>query len=293
MKYNIITCACAAFIIGMAASCSQDEAVETTLDPRTTPMTFDVSYPGGGAKKTRVADDSFEQGDKVGLFVAAADAPLEIGGNLVNNEALTCEGDKWTAGKTLYWDNGVFNAYAYYPYMPTVSSVTDLPFNVAEDQREDGYEKSDFLYARTENVSASASPVQLQFRHIMSKLTVRLIKGEDFEGEMPTDAVLRIHNTVPSSTIDLSVGMATRDVKGTRSTIIAHQDGDYIYSAIIVPQRIANRQPLVEVEMKGVSYLLESTFVFKPGTEHLVNLVITDNPEQAKIEIGGEIQNWE
>ena len=44
--------------------------------------------------------------------------------------------------------------------------------------------------------------------------------------------------------------------------------------------------------MKGVSYMYESKFVFKPGVEHLVNLVITNNPDKIKIEIGGEVENW-
>ena len=37
-----------------------------------------------------------------------------------------------------------------------------------------------------------------------------LIKGEDFEGEMPTYAEVYVHNTVPESTIDLSAGVATK-----------------------------------------------------------------------------------
>ena len=109
----------------------------------------------------------------------------------------------------------------------------------------------------------------------MSKLKIRLIKGEDFEGDMPTTAKVYIHNTVPTATIDLQAGVATRYVKGTRQTIVAHQDGDTSYSAII-----------------GVSYLFESKFLFKPGTEHLVNLVISENPDKVKINIGGEKQNW-
>ena len=60
-----------------------------------------------------------------------------------------------------------------------------------------------------------------------------------------------------------------------------------------MPQRLDNRVPLVEVIMKGVSYLFESKFLFKPGVDHLVNLVITDNPEQVKIEVGGEVENWQ
>jgi len=45
--------------------------------------------------------------------------------------------------------------------------------------------------------------------------------------------------------------------------------------------------------MKGVSYLFESKFLFKSGVNHLVNLVIDDNPENVKIDIGGEIENWQ
>lgn len=260
-------------------------------------MTFTVTHP---AQKTRVTDTNFENGDKIGLFVGSADAPLEIGGNLVNNEALTCDNGNWTAGRTFYWDEGTFNAYAYYPYLSPVTSIEDQPFSVSTDQGApseieglDGYEASDFLYASTKGVSASSSPIPLTFSHIMSKVTIRLIKGEDFEGDMPTDAEVYVHNTVPTATIDLEAGVATRYVKGTRTTIEAKQDGDYLFSAIVVPQRVENRMPLIEVVMKGVSYVYESTFQFKPGTEHLVNFVISDNPDQVKIDIGGEIQDWQ
>ena len=154
------------------------------------------------------------------------------------------------------------------------------------------FEASDLLYASSKGITASASPINLNFKHIMSKLKIRLIKGEDFEGDMPTTATVYIHNTVPSATVDLQAGVATRYVKGTRQTITAHQDDEYSYSAIIVPQRVDNRMPLIEVVMKGVSYLFESKFQFKPGVEHLVNLTITENPEQVKIDIGGEIKGW-
>ena len=43
--------------------------------------------------------------------------------------------------------------------------------------------------------------------------------------------------------------------------------------------------------MKGVAYLVESRFVFKPGIQHTITVVISKNPEQVKIEIGGEIED--
>lgn len=297
MKKHIIRYACFALaILGLVSCGEESNLAPQPLDAKSTPMTFKVNYPG----QTRATETAFEKNDTIGLYVAATDAPLEIGGNLVNNEALTYDGSNWTASRTLYWDEGTYNAYAYYPYIKGVSSITDQPFSVATDQstaktssKLGGYEASDLLFATSKGISASASPINLTFKHIMSKLKIRLVKGEDFEGDMPTTAEVYIHNTVPTATIDLQAGVATRYVKGTRQTIIAHQDDETSYSAIIVPQRIDNRMPLIEVVMKGVSYLFESKFQFKPGTEHLVNLIISDNPDQVKIDIGGEIVGWQ
>lgn len=298
MKKHIIRSVSLALAILGIVSCSDEQ--ETALRPqdaKSTPMTFIVSHPG---QASRATDTNFEKDDKIGLYVADAKAQLEIGGNLVNNEALSYDGSKWAAARALYWDEGTYTAYAYYPYMENVSSITDQPFSVALDQRVaktatslGGYEASDLLFATSKNITASDSPINLTFKHIMSKLKIRLVKGEDFEGEMPATADVYIHNTVPTATVDLQAGVATRYVKGTRHTIVARQDDATSYSAIIVPQRIDNRMPLIEVVMNGVSYLYESKFQFKPGIEHLVNLIISDNPDQVKIEIGGEIQNWQ
>lgn len=56
--------------------------------------------------------------------------------------------------RKLYWDEGSFDVFAYYPYIPSLTGVDDLPFSVALDQSAtstdsglDGYEASDFLWA--------------------------------------------------------------------------------------------------------------------------------------------------
>ena len=85
----------------------------------------------------------------------------------------------------------------------------------------------------------------------------------------------------------------TRNPYGTSETIRAKSLGNHRYAAIVVPQRLNNRQPLVEVVMKGVSYLYESKFLFKPGVQHNVLLAVSKNPEQVKIEVGGELENWD
>lgn len=284
-----------AVAVALLTACADDDAPQYK-DAKSTPMTFVADHPS----MVRATDSNFETGDRIGLYVSAAGAPLEIGGNLVNNEALTFDGSQWKAARTLYWDEGTYNAYAYYPYIKDVSSVEDQLFSVSVDQSTartstslGGYEASDLLFATSKGVRASDEPVQLAFRHIMSKITIRLVKGEDFEGEMPKNATVYVHNTVTEATIDLQAGVATRHAKAPRQTITAHHDGDNLYSAIVVPQRIENRMPFIEVIMNNMSYLYESKFLFKPGMEHFVNLIIPNNPNSTKIEIGGGIKNWE
>lgn len=292
-KLHILTAGLMTVLLAVGSGCN-DDATPVSQTEKNDLMTFNVLHPRQAASSTKVTSTAFESGDRVGLFITRQDAPLEVSGNYVNNAALTFDGSQWSTEKPIYWDGGTYNIYAYYPQNSPVTSVDDLPFSVATDQHAaGGYEASDFLWATQQNATASDTPVSLQFAHRMSRMLIRLVEGEDYEGELPADAEVYIHNTVPEATIDLSAGVVTRDDYGTRQSIRAQSLGNHTYAAIIVPQRLDNRQPLVEVIMKGVSYLYESKFVFKPGVQHSVQLVITKNPEQVKIEIGGELENWD
>lgn len=271
--------------------CSGEEENLSQAEQRDT-MTFLVSHPHQTAG-TRVTDTSFEANDRIGLYICQKGEPLEVAGNYVNNTPLTFSGTQWNAEKPIYWNNGTYNIYGYYPYAASITSIEDYPFEVQTDQRTDGYAASDFLWAKKEEATASAGAVQLGFKHCMSRMVIKLVKGEDYEGELPDDAEVLIHNTVPSATVDLQAGIVTRNTHGTAQTIRAKSLGEHKYTAIIVPQRLSNRQPLVEVIMKGVSYLYESKFQFKAGMQHNVQLAVSQNPEQIKIDIGGEIEQWD
>ncbi|WP_018336235.1 fimbrillin family protein [Butyricimonas synergistica] len=277
----------------LSAGCSNSDR-ETVPDDLF--VTFDVVHPA----LARATSTTFEAGDQVGVFLTERDAPLEVSGNYVNNELLTYSGSTWESARNIYWNDGTYDVFGYYPYVSPLTSVDDMPFEVASDQTIEGnenalgaYEASDFLWAKAKAVTAGEGAVKLVFAHRMSKLNVRLVKGDDYEGELPEEAEVYVHNTVPSATIDLSVGVVTRNPYGTARTIRAKKTGVQQYSAIVVPQRMDNSKPLVEVVMKGVAYLVESRFVFKPGIQHTITVVISKNPEQVKIEIGGEIENWE
>ena len=276
-------------LLSMAACNSSDDIQQL---PENDVMTFEVLHPEQNGQ-SRLADTGFETDDQIGLYLTNQNIPLELSGNYVNNMLLSYTGSAWTSEKPIYWNEGIYDIYAYYPYDQNLSSVDDMPLKVSTEQHViENYAMSDFLWAGKKNVEASDGKVTLQFEHRMSRMVIKLAKGQDYEGELPEDAEVYIHNTVTSATADLSVGVVTRNSRGVAETIRAKSLGSHRYAAIIVPQRLNNRQPLVEVVMKGVSYLYESKFLFKQGVQHNVLLTISKNPEQLKIEIGGEIENW-
>lgn len=274
----------------LAASCSQESNDLPSLHEGQYRMKFNFSMPF----QTKATDTEFETGDKVALFVKETGRPLEISGNIVNNEAVTFSGHSWDTERQLYWNDGEYDAFAYYPYTENIISVKDFPFSIKTDQtsKTEGYAESDFLFASSKGITATDTPIDMKFRHIMSRLSIRLIKGEDYEGDLPETATVRVHNTVIQATIDLTAGIATPDPMGKRSSVTAMKYNSNSYTAIIVPQRLSNRVPLIEVTMNGVSLLYESKFLFKPGVHHIVNFIIERNPDQAKIEIGGEFTEW-
>ena len=198
---------------------------------------------------------------------------------------------------TSFTSQGKLDFYAYYPRMD-VNSIEELPFSVSLDQSVpagettmSAYEASDFLWTRTLGITRMES-VPLVFKHKMSKIIVNLQKGIDYEGDLPSDAILLIHNTIPDALIDLSTGDVVKSPRSVTQTIIAQKEADGVYSAIIVPQMLTNRVPLFELICQDVSYLVESKFNFKSGICHSVNFALSDNPERVKISIGGEIDGW-
>ena len=104
---------------------------------------------------------------------------------------------------------------------------------------------------RSKNVTAGDGAVKLTFAHRMRRLNVRLVKGDDYYGELPEEAEVYVQNTVPSSTIDLSAGFVTKNPYGTAATIRAMKTGTYQYSAILVPQRIDNSLSLIHIYRVG------------------------------------------
>ena len=283
---TILTAALAALAI---TACDND-AEETFYTPDKGEIQLMMIHPSA---LTRATDTAFEKSDSIGVYVTASTAELQLGGNEVNNELFTYNGTSWTSKRKVYWNSGKYNVYAYYPHSKQVNDVKDYSFSVQENQSTAwGYAHSDFLFASAQGVTASTSPVKMQFAHKMSNVVVKLVKGENFEGEIPSNAEVYIYSTVTKANIDLSTGDVAKDSYMGPSTIRCRKVNNAEYKAIVVPQSINSRRPLVEVIVSDVSYLMEGKISFKPGYRHTITVTLDKNPEKIKIDVGGEIIGW-
>ena len=236
-------------------------------------MQIEVLHPSA----TRATETAFESGDMIGLYATEYSGdvatPLQVSGNWANNVATTYDGNIWTPAKKIFWSDNKMDVYGYYPYM-TPTSIDEHLWSVQLDQSTpetadalSGYEASDFLWGKATGVSQTDGDVQLEFKHRCSKLVVKLVKGADYSGVLPTESELYIHSTVPTATIDFVNGAVVKDIYGEMETIKARRVDDETFEAIIIPQRMETRRPFLEYIANGVSYLYESTFVFKAGKQ--------------------------
>lgn len=262
---------------------------------------------------TRVDDSGFCAGDGVGIYLVNYDGDtpgvVQLEDNQADNVKFTFQEDgTWLSEYDVFYkdDDTKVDFYGYYPYAdPT--SIDAYPFEVAKDQTtpaEHGqmaaYEASDFLWAKTENITPTASRVALKFQHKMSSARVRFVQGEGWADAAEFEAVKKevlVTSTIRKSVIDLTTGEVTPTGEPPLDGIIPSQDkGEF--RAIVVPQRVAAGDNVLVITIDG----RPRHYVREVDTEYLAGKITTFDLSVKKVAetgnyevelIGVSITPWE
>lgn len=267
-----------------------------------TPNEIRIEASLGG---TRATLTNFEVGNQMSLYAVEYNgddvAEVQPSGNYINNEQMVYDGSEWASSRTLYWSDAPCDFYGFYPYQPA-GSLKDVYFEVATDQSQPsvngvlgGYENSDLMWAKTAKVSRESGSVKLQFNHMLTRVVVDIVRGAKYEGELPENISVHLYNTVTTAVVDWTIGSLKAYPQGGRKTITMRQLDTDTFDAIVVPQFIERRTPLVEITMDGIAYLLETSMSFRPGKQHTITVTLNTSPDQEKIEIelDGEVEDWQ
>ena len=244
---------------------------------------------------TRVTDSSFEQNDKVGLYVVNYDGSnagtLANAGNHVDNMGFTYSpSTHWTPDSDIYWKDNATMAdfYCYYPYGEP-SNVSAYPITVNTDQSTDvGYKGSEFLWGKREGITPTAEPVAVTVKHVLSNVVVYVKPGNGFTEETlaSSDIAVKVCNVRTEATVNLATGEAS--AAGSAKSVVPYDETGY-YRALIIPQTIAANTALVIVSVNGVQYTYtpDKSIELKSNTQHKFTVTVNKVGGGVDIGVGG------
>ena len=303
-----------ALALVMMQSCNLEEMQVTPDVPQEQTHKVQITGEINQQPATRVAvDEGFCTGDQVGVYLVNYDGQtpgvLKVEDNQADNVRFTFnENGDWVSDYDIYYKDNETNVdmYGYYPYAEP-ASIEAYPFEVARDQSKGAehgqmatYEASDFLWAKTNNVTPTASKVILSFHHKMSSARIRFSQGTGWTDAAEYAAVSKevlVTNTIRKSTINLSTGVVTPEGEAPLTGIVPMKDYDE-FRAIVVPQTIAAGQTLLTLTIDGQPrhYVRDVDTEYLPGKITTYDLSVNKKSNTGEYEVeltGVNITAWE
>lgn len=234
---------------------------------------------------TKVTAEGFETGDALGLYAVNYENDNQTPGTLLaeGNQAdhvkyiFNFENWQWTPVKKVYYKdiNTNVDLYVFYPHSEP-ASVEAYNFEVQKDQSKPksqtalgGYEASDFLWAKVENVAPTEGKIKVQLDHKMAGVQVILTEGTGFEqDEFPLleKSVLAV-NTTRKATINMATGEVTPLGEPQATGIVMCPQADGSFRGIVVPQSVAAGTHLFKITIDGMTYSFKKDvdFAYEAG----------------------------
>ena len=289
-----------ALTIGFGCSKSELNTEPAPTNPKPNPEQEQTKIPINNniamGMWTRATDSSFEQDDKVGIYVVnydgAAAGTLVNSGNHVNNMRFTYSATtRWTPDREIYWKDNATKAdfYCYYPYGVPANVAAYAVSTNTNQSTADGYKGSEFMWGKREGVMPTSETVSITVNHVMSNVLVYIKPGEGLTDETIAASTVgvTICNVMTEATVNLATGVTT--ATGAAKSVTPYDETGY-YRALIVPQTVAANTVLVIVTVNGFQYTYTpSTAVeLKPNTQH--KFTVTVNKIGSGVDIG--VDSW-
>lgn len=308
--FTTITCA----LLAALASCSNDHVLYDYTKTDNTPIEIATSI-GGVDVLTKAATDVYG-GESSKHFDPETKVNVYIFENVENGQTRVYNyGDN---GKVVYTAdaNGVLKASPtnYFPgnghgidfygiYPTSIEAKTQQQtFTVSTDQSDDAkYKESDLMFAAKQTERNRKAALTLTFKHQLSKVIVKLKKGNGLNDNDLEGAEVKILNTMPECTIASvgEIGMTGINASGDAKDITVgtwnNETTSLGLAAIVVPQTIPEGTDLIQVKLRnGATYKYttksgENQFRgFTSGNQHTFTLTLST----FGITVNAEISGW-
>lgn len=186
---------------------------------------------------------------EVGVFGVSGSTLVSNGSNA--RYSVQADGSLTAKSSTMEWPSaGSISLYAYVPFQSGWTLGGANSFSVAADQTTaDGYLKSDLLYGTpaANPVSQTETAVPLTFRHLMAKMTIKVVKSDDDDTDL-SKASLTVSGTKIATTLTPQTGVLGEATGDAADIKVAATIGTAATAcAVLVPQPIAAGTELVKM----------------------------------------------
>ena len=297
----------------MMQGCNLNEPDFKLENPQEAPHKVQIYSEINQQPATRVTIDGFCTGDEVGVYMVnydgATPGTLKVEDNQADNVRFSYnENGDWVSDYDVFYKDNETNVdfYAYYPYAdPT--SIEAYPYEVARDQSKGAehgqmgaYESSDFLWAKTTNVTPTSSKVILSFYHKMSSARVRFSMGSGWENEAEFAAATKevlVTNTIRKADINLATGVVTPEGEAPLTGIVPMNDNGE-FRAIVVPQTVEAGKNVLTITIDGQprNYVRDVATEYVPGKITTFDFTVKKQASTGTYELelaGVSITAWE
>lgn len=250
--------------------------------------------------QTRAADVATDLQDT--QFAAGTDISVLVNDNTTGDIIVTYPlqtytadglGGLSTAVKQFYPASGSsVNIYAYHPANAAPPEDPMHTFSIATDQRSTAnYRASDLMWAQLTEITKDTPEADrvLRFNHLMSKIVVRLVKGNGVTQDEMDAATITLGDgdLVTSGTFDAGDGTFTPESTGTETMTIATDAGTSLHAAIVVPQDMNGKVLTVALGGGTQSYVFPE-ITFQKGKKYTYTITVN----KAELVVTAEIEDW-
>lgn len=254
---------------------------------------------------TRMVNNSFEEGDEVGLFALIENTTM-CEERYADNLCFTrSSGEEFTSEASLYYpDDMTLDLISYYPYREEGVEMgkCTMPISVATDQDiQENYQASDFLVAFKEGIAATKDAVSLTYKHQLFRLKISLVPDteEMLDDILSLSPTLSVNGFYTKALYDFqSKDFSTYSEE--KEIILAGEweieDGRLVgKDCILIPQEVAEGYQYIILQANGKTYTchLPSGLQLQSGKQRELEIHFELSEDILLGRLKGEISEWE
>ena len=305
----------AATMAGVLASCRHHDEEPVSSSLRIVATAASSSETRAVSDGDQLQNTTFVNGNQIKVYFKETTLPVTgtiysnpysyTVGAIAHDSNGTAYQPLTTTTKVEYPDNNVpVDVYALHPCVDGLTNDA-TSFTIQSDQSNpDGYRNSDLMYAFAKECTKTANndPINLKFKHVLSKVIVELVDAEGIDKSKLDGAKIKLYNVKPTIGITQDPGygkMSLSTAEGSASTVeMGTYNSNSTLSAVIVPQNITGATTtgtkFIEIMIDGAKFVYYIdpgvTRTFKSGKKYTYKLTLKAG-SLVLISIG--IDDWE